>query len=409
MGPLLERASDLTRAAAKLAAPTSPVAHRELRALLRSMNSYYTNRIEGEHTRPVEIERALAHDFSSDADISRRQRLAVAHIQTEQACEQALVSGQLVQSGPGLGLYSARAILHLHDLLFQGLTHQDLILSDGHSVLIPGEFRKRQVAIGRHEAPAHEAIPAFVERWAQSYAGVRKGEASIVAAAASHHRLAWMHPFADGNGRVSRLHTHLLMHSMGLTSGLWSPLRGFARTEDRYRALLQGADEHRRGDLDGRGNLSEAGLIGWIDYTIEMCIDQVEFMGEQLNIQGMQDRIRACLMFEENARKSGVRKEALIALHYLFASQEELGRAEFKAMTGLGDRVATQTLSALLKQGFLATDAPYGKVRFAIPSHALRFYFPALWPEAEKDQALVEVELRGDDEPDGAATTCPSG
>ena len=80
-------------------------------------------------------------------------------------------------------------------------------------------------------------------------------------------------------------------------------------------------------------------------------------------------------------------------LHYLFATQGELGRAAFKAMTGLGERVATSTLSALLDRGFVTTDSPYGSLRFAIPRHALRFYFPALWPEAEQDQALVEGEI----------------
>lgn len=203
-----------------------------------------------------------------------------------------------------------------------------------------------------------------------------------------------MHPFLDGNGRVARLHTHLLLHAMKLTHGLWSPLRGFARTEDQYKALLQAADEHRRGDLDGRGNLTHAGLVDWIAYCLDMCTDQVRFMAGRLDVRGMRDRIEAALTYEESALKTGVRKEAVTALHYLFAGQPELARAEFKAMTGLGDRVATQTLSALLQQGYLATDSPYGKVRFAVPHHALRFYFPALWPEAEQDEALLEAERR---------------
>jgi Fic family protein len=70
-----------------------------------------------------------------------------------------------------------------------------------------------------------------------------------------------MHPFLDGNGRVARLYTHLLLYAWGLTNGLWSPLRGFARSEERYKALLQAADELRRGDLDGRCHLTQAGLI----------------------------------------------------------------------------------------------------------------------------------------------------
>jgi len=112
------------------------------------------------------------------------------------------------------------------------------------------------------------------------------------------------------------------------------------------------------------------------------------------DVRGMRDRIAAALAFEESTVRTGVRKESLAPLHYLFATQAQLGRAEFKAMTGLGDRVATGTLSALLRRGFLAIDTSYGNVRFAMPRHALRFYFPALWPEAEQDQALLQTELK---------------
>ena len=55
--------------------------------------------------------------------------------------------------------------------------------------------------------------------------------------------------------------------------------RGFARTVDRYYALLAAADEPRRGDLDGRGNLSEAALVDWIDYVADVCLDQFSSCG----------------------------------------------------------------------------------------------------------------------------------
>ena len=84
----------------------------------------------------------------------------------------------------------------------------------------------------------------------------------------------------------------------------------------------------------------------------------------------------------------GVRTESLRRLHYLFATQAELERSEFKALLsagGLGDRLGTAQVSALLKRGLLATDSPHGKLRLGVPQHALRFYFPSLWPEAEMD------------------------
>jgi Fic family protein len=392
MGPLLERASDLTRAATALGSAAMPAANLALRQLLRSMNSYYTNRIEGEHTRPSDIDRALLADFSAEPGLARKQRLALAHIRTEAHCEEALA--RLADPDQTVAqLYTETLLKYLHQQLFCDLPTTDLTLGDG-SLMVAGAVRTRGVAVGRHEAPIAASLPAFIHRWGAVYGQVRRGEAAIVAAAASHHRLAWMHPFMDGNGRVARLHTHLLMQAMGLSRGLWSPLRGFARSEDRYKSLLQAADEHRRGDLDGRGNLSQAALIDWIQYTLDVCIDQVDFMARTLDIPTMKGRIAAALGFEEQTQRSGVRVEALRPLHYLFAAESELSRADFKAMTTLGDRVATETIAALCREGFLVSDSPYGKLRFGIPPRALRFYFPALWPEAEQDAHAVAAEQR---------------
>jgi Fic family protein len=386
LGPLLERASDLSRAATALGAVASASTQTELRALLRSMNSYYTNRMEGEHIRPSDIERALQQDYSDNKDLARQQRLAVSHIDTEIACEAQLAQHALAGQDLTRWLYSTPALTWLHQRLFESLTTADLRVVDG-STMKPGALRTRALAVGRHEAPTAKSLPLFLQRWSEVYGQARRGEAAIVALAASHHRLAWIHPFLDGNGRVARLHTHLLFHAIGFGNGLWSPLRGFARSEERYRALLQGADEHRHGDLDRRGTLTQAGLADWIAYVLEVCTDQAQFMGTLLDARSMRDRIAAALAFEASTQKAGVRPEALMPLHYLFMSQTELGRAEFKAMTGLGERVATQAVSALVSQGFVATDSAYGALRFAIPRRALRFYFPALWPEAEQDEA----------------------
>jgi hypothetical protein len=154
---------------------------------------------------------------------------------------------------------------------------------------------------------------------------------------------------------------------------------------DRYYALLDAADAPRKGDLDGRGCLSESALVDWIEYVLDMCIDQIRFMKSMLNLSTMEQTIAACLVFEQESLKSGVRLEALRPLHYLFLSGTEIDRGEFKRMTGLGERTAVTMLTALVKRGLLKSDTPQGKVRFGLPLHALRFYFPALWPEAEAD------------------------
>jgi Fic family protein len=375
-GPLLAKAHDLARVATQLAGQSIAP---ELRVLLRGMNSYYTNRIEDQHTRPHEIEQALRKDFSHDKNLAARQRLAVAHIEAETEIEQ-----RYVGDAGAAQLYSVDAVRDLHRELFARLPAQDLATPEGEPIG-PGELRARDVRVGEHVAPSHASLDALLERWAAFYRGVRRGEASLIALAAAHQRLGWIHPFIDGNGRVMRLHTHAALNALGYTNGLWSPLRGFARSTERYYALLADADAPRRGDLDGRGNLSERALVAWIDYVLDVCLDQVRFMTGLLDLAAMERRIAACLAFEEQTLRSGVRREALRPLHYLFLTGGELERGEFKAMTGLGDRTAVSALTALVKRGLLKSDTPQGKLRFGLPLHALRFYFPALWPEAEAD------------------------
>ena len=382
LGPLLEQAHELQGAAYKLGGFCAPDALRDLRALLRAMNSYYTNKIEGQHTLPLEIEQALGGDFSNDVDKARRQRLAIAHMACEQQLEARWAGWSLPQ------VWAPQMVADIHQDLFARLPVADRLMANSYEgdVLQPGAWRERDVSVGKHAAPAVAAIEPMLARWGAFYGGVRRGELQVVAALAAHQRLAWIHPFRDGNGRVARLHTHLVLGKLGLTNGLWSPLRGFARTQAAYYERLAAADEPRAGDLDGRGNLTQKGLVNWIAYALQTCLDQVRFMERSLNLAGMRDRMAACLAYEENVVMQGVRTESLRGLHYLFATQAELERNEFKALLssgGLGERLATAQVTALLRRGLLATDSPHGKLRFGVPQHALRFYFPNLWPEAE--------------------------
>ena len=77
-----------------------------------------------------------------------------------------------------------------------------------------------------------------------------------MAAAAAHHRLLWIHPFLDGNGRVARLMSYAMLLETLDTNGIWSIARGLARNVADYKAYLADCEMRRRNDLDGRENLS---------------------------------------------------------------------------------------------------------------------------------------------------------
>lgn len=373
--PLLELAHALQKHSWKLCGNAMPGLHLRLVPLLRAMNSYYTNKIEGQHTFPADIEDALRNQFSADPDRARRQRLARAHLRTEEWAEQ-------TQSVAGWRhIFDVNVVQAMHLNLYEQLPVEDRV-TDTQDPVLEGQFRDRNVKVGMHMAPAFESVPHFMRRWGEYYSSLPEGESTLIGIACAHHRLAWVHPFRDGNGRIARLQSHTALHAMGLTNGLWSPMRGLARKHEEYYARLTDADEPRQGDYDGRGALSERGLISFARFFLETCLDQVSFMEKMLNLAEFKDRLDALLTFESAKSGSAIRREALPVLHYI-AINGPVERGEFKVMSGLKDRTAERMIKGLLEYGLLRSDSPKGKVYFGIPLSTLRFLFPNLWPEAE--------------------------
>src|SRR5712691_5250318 len=79
-GPLLELAAELVAECHRLGGRAGQPVRRALRQRLCAMNSYYTNKIEGQHTLPSDIERAMRREFDADAALAKKQRLAIAHM-----------------------------------------------------------------------------------------------------------------------------------------------------------------------------------------------------------------------------------------------------------------------------------------------------------------------------------------
>jgi Fic family protein len=339
-----------------------------LRALVRNMNSYYSNRIEGQSTHPHNIERALQDDFSKKPDEARLQRIAVAHIEAEIALE----------AHPGeRGALTSSFLIEAHRALYARLAPEDRLSDDG-QIIVPGQLRERDVIVGKHVPPTAASLPGFLKRLDQVYGAARSWERTLIAAACAHHRVAWVHPFLDGNGRATRLQSHCAMWR--LSGGLWSPSRGLARSTAAYYAALHNADSPRRGDLDGRGNLSALGLLQWVQYFLGVCDDQVSYMSRMLALDGIKQRVEALIIFRSTHDKA-IRREAVLPLIHAFALGP-VTRGEFAQMTGLAERSARMLIAKLLADRLLVSDSMYGPVRFGLPLDSLNMLFPNLYPEA---------------------------
>jgi fido (protein-threonine AMPylation protein) len=218
--PLQELAATLVVECHRLGSQAGEPLARVLRPKLHAMNSYYTNKIEGQATKPAAIERALRKDFDADVAMAKKQRLAVAHIEVESRLEQKLFGTSAKE------LFTPALVCEIHGLLYGDLPASDRFTDDGKPIAL-GEYRSDDVTAGRHLAPAWKDVPALVEGWADRYRALAGTEALLIGVACSHHRLAWVHPFIDGNGTYT------------------GPVVTHARTGAHARAVLRQAQQRR--------------------------------------------------------------------------------------------------------------------------------------------------------------------
>jgi len=340
--------------------------------LVRAMNCYYSNLIEGHDTHPVDIERALKDDYSANPDQRNLQLEAKAHIAVQQWIDDGGLVGRTVKP---------EGICEIHKRFGDLLPDELLWVTDPETEermqVIPGALRKRDVKVGDHVAVSPGALSRFNEKFEHIYSGLGKAE-TIIASAAAHHRMLWIHPFLDGNGRVARLMSHAMLLEALDTGGVWSIARGLARNVGSYKSHLAACDLPRRNDLDGRGNLSEENLASFTQFFLETCLDQVKFMEELVQPHRFRDRI--LLWVEEEIRADALPQKAGRILEAILY-RGELPRGDVPELLGASDRHSRRVVAALLKREVIVSESTRAPLRLAFPAKLAYRWMPGLFPE----------------------------
>lgn len=394
-GPWGERCAELLIAATRLQEQLPPVTRVALAALVAHMNCYYSNLIEGHRTYPDEVETAvrLAADPAKSLKPAGTPKgdertvlvaEALAHIRAQADLRLRLVTESAWDPATPAGLAWIHRIFYGH----LPAKHRWTATRSGEQrvKIVPGVLRDRAVQVGDHLPPEVAALPAFLARFAEAYAGItRPTPTTIAMIAASHHRFAWIHPFVDGNGRVARLLTDALVERSGLgADGLWCVGRGFARQVERYRALLAAADGKRTSDTDGRGPRTQAGLDQWCGFVVEVMLDQVRFMHGLVRPATLRERILTWSEREAAHGRLHPRAGRLIAEAVCVGS---VTRGEATDLLRLADRYGREQIRILIAQGYLA-GAEREPLRPAFPLHVVPWWFPDLFP-GDVEQRLV--------------------
>lgn len=375
---LVDRISEVIALATALGTKLHPRTAASLAGLVRVMNCYYSNLIEGHDTRPRDIERAVFGELEGEKARRNLQLEARAHIRVQTAIDEKLEAGELGEPA------ESSFVRWLHAQFYADAPESALQIrtSKGQFSMQPGQFRSRPEhdnAVGRHVPPSSHAVPAFMDYFAERFRLQDKGTAVRVATLAiAHHRFNYIHPFPDGNGRVSRLLAHAMALKAGIGAhGLWSISRGLARgLSDRgeYKRMMDATDEPRRNDLDGRGNLSLQALKEFALWFLDIALDQLRFMSALFDLDTLTGRLEVHV-----TRDLGL-SSAAAALTRALLRQGEMPRGEARLAAGTSERTARNLLSRLIDAGLVASDTPKGPVSLRFTTISAETLFPRLFP-----------------------------
>ena len=376
---LLQLAEEVSLQSATLTGGHTKQTLNAIRELLRITNSYYSNRIESEGTHPIDIEKAMQENYTQDKKKRELQKLSLAHIQTQKFLE-------FQTAKESNTIISTDFICKLHEHFYTQDGLEPFLQIDTDVTMQPGKLREKNVAVDNYIAPPAQEIASLMQTYQREYQRLGKNTTQamqLLNALCAHHRLLWIHPFLDGNGRISRLFLDAMLYDMKLQGyGLWNISRGLAREIKNYQSELKYADMIRQGAKDGKGNLSLMGLHSYLKFMLQTALDQINYMQHSLNLTTLSSRMQ---IFIQNSQQGMYNQKALpkhtqpLFNHLLIHGEAK--RGEVKEIIGKQKTVATQLIKELLEMNYLESDSPKGAIRLKFNTFFASKLIPELIPE----------------------------
>jgi len=377
---LLVLSEEIVVKSAMLEANYNPIVINAIKDMLRNVNSYYSNQIEAEGTHPIDTEKAMRKEYSSNDKEKKLQMLSVAHVKTQEALEKSINDG----NNP----VSKEFIKNIHKAFYleEGMENFLTVTNDTRTViLVPGELRDDNVKVANHIAPLFDEVDSLMNQFEALYKVYPYMTISqkLIYVLSSHHKLVWIHPFLDGNGRVSRLFLDAFLHSIGIRGyGLWNISRGLSRDVKNYKANLSYADMVRQGNQDGRGYLSNRGLEQFVRFMLEISLDQIKYMSSCLKLDSLSERIeKYCHSANASFLRINPLPQGSNKLFKALLLKGEVQRGEeVQNIIGMKKTYSSQLVSELLNRYYLVSDGPRKALRINFNAHFASQLFPELMP-----------------------------
>ena len=194
-----------------------------------------TTAIEGNPLSEAEVSQQMEY-LEQQTHNDDRHTATKEQLQIRNAGEaQAWVRQRFLPNSPPIGL---KDILTMHEMITRDSDTDDNI---------PGKLRSLSVIVGTeelggvHRGAPHERLPRLMEEYIDFINSRRlEGLHSVIRALLAHFYLVTIHPFGDGNGRVSRLVEAGILFQLGYNvHGFYGLSNYFYRHEQDYKSILQ--------------------------------------------------------------------------------------------------------------------------------------------------------------------------
>lgn len=203
-----------------------------------------------------------------------------------------------------------------------------------------GAYRPANVRIANssHCPPESNLVPAYMEELFSFLRDDASFQFDLIKVALAHHRLVWIHPFNNGNGRTVRLFTYaLLLHykfGVDIADRIVNPTAIFCSDRDRYYQMLSEADS---GEEDK--------LLAWCEYVLSGLKVEIEKVKRLCDYDYVQRRILMPALDQALEREHITDMEHKILV--IAVKKKELQSADLQ---GLFEHKSAATRSAAIKK-----------------------------------------------------------
>ncbi len=261
--------------------PLQPDEVEHLREIYLAKGVHATTAIEGNRLLELDVLHQVRDDWPRSALLEKDHREIDNMIEAYAAVNDE-------RRGDEQPLFSLEWLHRYHRLIMRGLTSAEVKA---------GALREHSVTVGRYLAPPAEDCESLLDEfcaWLNSEAEPPTGQArykrawALVKAIAAHAHFAWIHPYADGNGRMARLIEYALLARARLPDcAAHVPAYAYWRSRQGYYAGLQAS----HGDvIDGAYSQSE--LSQFIVFALEIIRDQLNELDTRVKTLQMSSMLR---------------------------------------------------------------------------------------------------------------------